>query len=100
VELVGIIAIQLAQELDNVGVRIGSAKGIARAIEAEHQLSGVSGGPNKGSRGSRFRLRHTGGVGSEGTLGMCGHGAFGMTELEAEAEGKDSKKLGALLLKA
>ena len=68
VELVGIIAIQLAQELDNVGVRIGSGKGVARAIKAEHQLSGVSRGPNKSPRGHRprFRLRHAGGVGSEG----------------------------------
>lgn len=37
-ELVGIMPVQLVQDLDDVGIGIGPAEGVSSAIEAENKL--------------------------------------------------------------
>jgi hypothetical protein len=37
-ELFGMVAIQLAQDLDHIGVSIGTTKGVASAIETNDEL--------------------------------------------------------------
>jgi hypothetical protein len=39
--LARVVAIQLAEDLDNIGVGIGATESVSRAIEAENELLGL-----------------------------------------------------------
>jgi hypothetical protein len=59
-ELAGVIPIQFVQELDHVGVGIGSGKAVACAVETEDELPCFLGLVGRIAIGLR-RVRHVGG---------------------------------------
>lgn len=52
-ELVGIMTVQLVQELDHIGIGIGPTEGVSSAIEAENKLVGLFGLSSNGGNHSR-----------------------------------------------
>lgn len=52
-KLVRVMPVQLVQDLDDIGISIGSTKGVPSAIEAENKFVGLGGLVNNGSNHSR-----------------------------------------------